>query len=60
MTPQVTNGKEGGLMSCDGRSRKFSAFTQNELETMRSVHKLLGAPTIDGGSAWAGGGGGGS
>jgi hypothetical protein len=44
MTPQVTNRKEGGLTSCRGCSRQFSAFTQKELEAVREAQKLIGAP----------------
>jgi hypothetical protein len=43
-----------------GHSRKLRAFIKKELETVKAANKLLGAPTIGGGSAWAGGGGGGS
>jgi hypothetical protein len=46
MTPQVTNRREGGFMSCCGRSLKLRAFTWKELETVRAAQKLLGAPTI--------------
>jgi hypothetical protein len=60
MTSQVTNSREVGFTSCCGRSQKLCAFTSKELETVRVAQKLLGAPTIGGGSAWAGGGGGGS
>ncbi len=47
-------------MSCRGRSRQLYAFTQKELETVKAANKLLGVPTVGGGSAWAGDGGGGS
>ncbi len=57
MTPQVTNRREGGLMSCRGRSQKLCALTQKELETMKVAQKLLAAPTIVRGSAGAEGGG---
>jgi hypothetical protein len=50
MTFQATNRREGGLTSCSGK----------ELKTVRAAQKLLGAPTISRGSAWPGGGGGGS
>jgi hypothetical protein len=60
MTPETTNRRGVGFMSCLGRSRKLRAFTKKELETMKASQKLLGAPTIGLGSAWAGGGGGGS
>ncbi len=60
MTPLVTNRREGGLTSCCGHSQKLHAFNQKELETMRAAQKPLGAPTIGGGSAQAGDGGGGS
>jgi|LakMenEpi03Aug12_release.lakeMendotaPanAssembly.Ray.scaffolds.fasta_scaffold6485013_1 hypothetical protein len=49
MTPQVINRREGGLKSCCGRGPKLRAFTLKELETMKAVQKLLGAPTIGGG-----------
>jgi hypothetical protein len=39
---------------------RLRAFTWKELQTMRAAQKLLGAPTIVGGSSWAGGDGGGS
>jgi hypothetical protein len=45
-------------MSCRRGSRKLCAFTYKELETVRAVQKLLGAPTIGGGSVQAEGGGG--
>jgi hypothetical protein len=60
MTPQVTNRREGGLMSCHGHSWKLHTFTYNELETLKAAQKLLVAPTIGRWSAWAGDGGGGS
>jgi hypothetical protein len=59
ITPQATNRRDV-MMSCCGSSRKIRAFTENELETMKAGQKLLGAPTIGGGSARAWGGGGGS
>ncbi len=55
---QVTNRREGGLMSCF--SQKLSTFTHKEQETVKAAQKLLGALTIGKGSAWARGGGGGS
>ncbi len=33
MTPQATDRKEGGLLSCLGRSWKLHTFTQKEVET---------------------------
>jgi hypothetical protein len=36
MTPQATNRRQGGLTLCCGRSRKFRAFTWEELETVRA------------------------
>jgi hypothetical protein len=33
-------------MSCHSCSRKLSAFTLKELETVREAQKLLGVPTI--------------
>ncbi len=47
-------------MSCSGHSWKLRTVTLKELETVRVAQKLLGAPTIGGGSAQAGGSGGGS
>ncbi len=60
MTSQVTNRREGGFKSCRARNRKLYAFTQKELDTVRMAQKLLGAPPICGGCAWAGRGCGGS
>jgi hypothetical protein len=60
MAPQVTNRKEGGLMSCHGSSWKLHAFTKKEPGTVKAAQKLLGALTIGKGSARAEGGGGGS
>jgi hypothetical protein len=60
MTPQVTIRREGGLTSLCGRSRMFCAFSEKELENVKAAQKLLGAPTIGGGSAQVGSGGGGS
>jgi hypothetical protein len=51
------NMREGGLTSCSSRSRKLRSFTWKELETVKAAKKLFGAPTIGGGSVWAGGGG---
>jgi hypothetical protein len=42
MTPQTINRREGGLMSFRGRSQKLA---------VRAGQKLLGVPTIGGGSA---------
>ncbi len=53
-----TNRREGGSTSCRGRSRKLWAYTLKELETVRAAPELLGAPTMRGGSAQPGGGGG--
>jgi hypothetical protein len=58
MTSQVTNRREEGFTSCCSRSRKLCGFTSKELETVKVAQKLLGALTIGGGSARAGGGGG--
>ncbi len=60
MASQTTNRSEGGLMLCCGCSLKLCAFTQKELEAVKMAQKLLGAPTIGGGSAWVEGDGGGS
>jgi hypothetical protein len=60
MTSQVTNRGERGSTSCCVRSRKFQAFTEKELETVRAAQELLGVPTTGGGSARPGGGGRGS
>jgi hypothetical protein len=54
--PQANNRREGSLTSCHGCSWKLCAFTKKELETVKAAQKLLGVPTIGGGSAWAGGG----
>jgi hypothetical protein len=43
-------------MSCRGCNWKFHAFTYKELETGSVAQKVLGAPTIDVGSARAEGG----
>ncbi len=42
-----------------GNQQELRDFTLKELETVRAAHKLLGLPTICGGSARTGGGGGG-
>jgi hypothetical protein len=57
MTPEVTNRREGGMMSCCSCSRKLRAFTWKELETVNAAQKRLGALSIGVGSARAGGGG---
>jgi hypothetical protein len=57
-TPQVTNRREGGLKSCHCHSQKLHAFSYKGLETVEVAQKLLGAPTIGRGSAWAKGGSG--
>ncbi len=48
------------MTSYHGCGRKLCTFTKKELETVKVAQKLLGAPTIGGVSAWAGGGGRGS
>jgi hypothetical protein len=53
-----TNRRDGGSTSCRGHSRKLRAYTSKELETMRAAPELLGVPTMGGGSARPGGGGG--
>jgi hypothetical protein len=42
-------------MSCSGRSRKLPTYTYKELETVWAAPELIGALTIGGGSARAGG-----
>ncbi len=54
----MTNRREGGDTSCRGRSREALGLHLEELETVRAAPELLGAPTIGGGSARPGGGGG--
>ncbi len=58
MTSQATNRREGGSMSCPGRSRKLRPYTWKELETVWVAPELLGGLTFGGGSARSGGGGG--
>jgi hypothetical protein len=70
---QATNRREGGGTSCRGRSRKTPGLHlerardragnsrtawREDLETVWAAPELLGAPTIDGGSARPGGSGG--
>jgi hypothetical protein len=50
MTSEATNRREGGSVSCSGRSRKLRTYTKKELETMWEAPELLGAPTIGGGA----------
>jgi hypothetical protein len=50
MTSQATNRREGGSTSCPGRSQMLRTYTFKELETVWAAPKLLGAPTIGGGS----------
>jgi hypothetical protein len=58
MTSMATNRREGGSASYPGLSRKLPTYTEKELETAWAPLKLLGAPTIVGGSARSRGGGG--
>ncbi len=39
----------GGFTSCRSHSRKFNAFTEKELETMRAAQKLLVCRLLKGG-----------
>ncbi len=58
MTSQATNRREGGSTSWPGCSGKLWTYTKKELETVWAAPELLGVPTVGGGSARSGGGGG--
>jgi hypothetical protein len=67
MTSQATNRKEGGSMSCCGRSGKLRyiyiyiiIYNIYIFKTVRVAQELLGALTIGGGNTQPGAGGGGS
>jgi hypothetical protein len=55
---QGTNRREGGGTSCRGRSRKTLGLHLERARDHPAAPELLGAPTIGGGSALPGGGGG--